>query len=136
MHNARIGDTMRFLSPLFHGFVDVAVVLAFLAAPALLDFNGAPKVACYVVASVHAIMSLLTAFPLGIVKVIPFTVHGTIEAIVAPSLLVLPWILRFSEVPAARNFFLVAGVAVALTWRVTNYLAAPTPAQLRRAHLT
>lgn len=129
--NAR-REGMRFLSPLIHGFIDIAVVLAFLAAPVLLDFHAVPRIACYVIAAVHLVMTLLTAFPVGIVKIIPFTVHGAIEAVVAPTLVVLPWILGFSNVPGARTFYVLSGVAVAIVWATTNYRAAPSPSQTRR----
>ncbi len=127
---------MRFISPLIHGFLDVIVVLAFLAAPGVLDFNGAPRIACYTLAAVHLALTLLTAFPMGLLKVIPFTIHGAIEATVAPLLLIAPWVLGFGDVPRPRAFFIVSGLAIGAVWLTTNYRAAPTPGQLRRAHLT
>ena len=124
---------MKILSARLHGLIDYAVVLLFLLAPTLFGFGGTPQIACYVVAAVHLTMSLLTAYPLGIAKLIPFPLHGRIEMVVVPALVVLPWLLGFSEVLAARNFFLAAAAAIAVVVFLTNYNAAEAAAQAHPA---
>jgi hypothetical protein len=114
---------MKILSPRIHGFIDYAVVLLFALAPTLFGFGGTPRVACYVLAAAHLGMTLLTAFPLGALKLIPFTVHGALEGVIAVALAALPWVLGFDEMAPARNFFLASAVAVALTWLITDYKA-------------
>jgi hypothetical protein len=127
---------VRILKPRPHGFIDYAMVLLFAAAPTLFGFDGTPQILCYVLAAVYLGTSLLTAYPLGALKVIPFPVHGAIEAILAPLFALFPWLMGFSGIPAARNFFLVAAGAVALLWLVTDYKLAQHeyPAQ-RSSHV-
>ncbi len=119
---------MRILSPRVHGYVDYAVAALFLLAPSLFGFGGLPETLCYILGITHAAMTLLTAFPMGAAKLIPFPVHGALEAAVGVGLLAAPWLFNFDEVPAARNFYVVTGVAVALVWLVTDYRSAYAPA--------
>ncbi|WP_438020600.1 hypothetical protein WMF18_16645 [Sorangium sp. So ce315] len=112
---------MKILSPRVHGYIDYAVAALFLLAPSLFGFSGLPETLCYILGAVHVGMTLLTAYPLGAAKIIPFPVHGALEAVVAVFLVAAPWLFSFDEAAAARNFFIVSGVAVVLVWLVTDY---------------
>jgi hypothetical protein len=127
MHDAAIAH-MKILKPTPHGVIDYAMVLLFAAAPTTLGFEGTPQIVCYVLSAIYLLTSLLTAYPLGAVKVIPFPVHGALEATLAPLFAIFPWLLGFADVPQARNLFLFAAGAVALLWLVTDYHAARYPA--------
>lgn len=115
---------MKILSPRVHGYLDYVVVVAFALAPSLFGFSAMPTRVSYALAVVHLLMTLMTRFPLGIVKMIPFTIHGGIEFIVSFTLLTLPWLLGFADEGAARNFYLAFGVVVFLVWLTTDYKAA------------
>lgn len=117
----------RLLSPRTHGFIDYGLVALLLLAPALFGFSGAPAILCFVLAFAQLGMSLITAYPLSLAKVIPFKIHGGIELGAGVLALISPWLFGFSAETAARNFFLFAGVSVALTWAATNYSAAAAP---------
>ncbi|HEX3138775.1 MAG TPA: hypothetical protein VHQ87_01900 [Rhizobacter sp.] len=115
------------LTPRAHGYIDYAAVLALAVAPALLDFSTTPSAICYALATVHLAMTLLTAFPLGVTDLIPFRVHGAIEAVVALVILALPWVADFSTEEPARNFFVISAIALGVTWALTDYKAAYSP---------
>jgi hypothetical protein len=115
---------MKFLSPRIHGYLDYVVVAALLLAPSIFGFSGAPAILCYVLAVAQLGMSLLTAYPLGPVKLIPFTLHGGVEAATSVLLLVSPWLFRFAADTAARNFFIASAVVLGVVWLVTDYKAA------------
>jgi hypothetical protein len=115
---------MKILSPRVHGFIDYAIVALLVLAPTLFAFGGIAATICYVVAAFHLVMSLLTAYPLGVAKLIPFPVHGGIELAAGIALIVMPWIVGFSAVDNARNFFVIAGIATAAVWLTTNYSVA------------
>ena len=112
---------MKILNAKFHGFVDFAVVAAFLTGPALLGFSGLPMKLSYALAAIHSGLILTTIYPFGLIKLVPFTVHGMIEFVVAIGLVAFPWVLGFSSEEAARNFYVAAGVAVFLTRMTTDY---------------
>jgi hypothetical protein len=114
---------MKLLAPRPHGYIDYVAVIALALAPTLFGFAGAPATICYVLAVVQLAMSLLTAYPLGLVKLIPFPVHGGVELVTALFLVAAPWIFRFNQVDAARNFFVASAIALLLVYLVTNYRA-------------
>jgi hypothetical protein len=120
---------MKVLSPRVHGYLDYAAVFLLLLAPTLFGFGGAAATLCYVLAAVQGGMSLLTAYPLGAAKVIPFTIHGVLESGAAVLMLAAPWLFGFSHYDAPRNFFLVSGVGLAVVIAVTNYRTATAPTQ-------
>src|SRR5688572_24617192 len=115
---------MKFLDPRVHGYLDYAAALLLALAPWLFGFGGTPAVLCYVLAASQLGMSLLTAYPLGIAKVIPFPVHGGVELIVAMFLVVAPWLFGFAGVDPARNFFIAAGLGLGVVYLTTDYRAA------------
>ena len=112
---------MKILNATAHGVLDYAVVTLFLAAPTLLGLSGLPAAISYALAGVHLLLTLVTAFPLGAVKLVPLPVHGAIELVVSIALGALPWLLRFSADTVARNFYLGAGAGIFIVWMVTDY---------------
>jgi hypothetical protein len=115
---------MKFLSPKVHGFLDLAVIVVLLAAPSLFGFQSNASTVSYVLAGAYVLIVAFTAYPEGLVKAIPFTVHGAIELVLAPLLVLMPWIARFSSDTAGKAFFIVAGIALFGVWLVTDYKAA------------
>jgi hypothetical protein len=112
---------MKILSARVHGFLDFVVVALFALAPTALHLTGMPATLSYLLAGVHLLITLLTNFPAGIFKFIPFWIHGWIELIVAPTLVICPWVLGFSGDQTAMIFFIAAGFAVFLVWLLTDY---------------
>lgn len=115
---------MRVLRPTIHGILDYAVVIAFALAPALLGLSGLPATVSYLLAGIHLLLTLVTAFPLGAVKLVPLPLHGVIELVVSIVLVALPWILRFTQDTLARDFYVGAGALIFLVWLITDYTAA------------
>jgi hypothetical protein len=109
-----------------HGYLDYAAVVLLAVAPTLFGFSGTPAALCYVFTILHLGMSMMTAFPLGAVKLVPHTVHGGVELVVAILFVIAPWLFRFADVGAARNFFLILGVGLGAVWATTDYKAAVT----------
>jgi hypothetical protein len=70
---------MQILSPRAHGYVDYLVVIGFFAGPRVFEFDGVPATIAYVLAGAHLVLTLATAFPLGLVRIVPFPLHGIIE---------------------------------------------------------
>lgn len=121
----------RVLNPRIHGYIDYVIVAVLALAPSVLGFGGIAAALCYILAAAQLGMSLLTAYPLGAAKIIPFPIHGGIELAAGIVALLSPWLFRFSNVPVARNFFLVAGISVVVVWGLTNYKAAELPTGMR-----
>jgi hypothetical protein len=122
---------MKVLSPTVHGVLDYGLALLFLLLPRVLDFPPPAAMASYVIGAVYIVASLITRYPLGLVKLLPFPVHGVIESIMALSWIVLPWLMGFAEHTASRNFFVGAGIALLGVVALTNYRAAELDGRLR-----
>jgi hypothetical protein len=124
---------MKLLSPRVHGYIDYFAVVGLALAPTLFGFTGVSATICYVLAAVQLGMSLITAYPTSVAKVIPFTVHGAIELATALFLVAAPWIFAFVDVVVARNFFVAAGFSLFLVYLVTDYKAAGAESGARLA---
>lgn len=117
---------VRLLPAWFHALADYAVGAVLIAvAVAVGGSTGAVATGIVVGATVLAV-SMLTRYPLGVVKVLPFTIHSAGDYLAAALLLGAPWILNFSSGDTALTAFYVgAGVAVLAVSLVTNYQYSP-----------
>lgn len=112
---------MKVISPRLHGYLDFLTVILFLLTPTLLDLSQVPAMLAYSLAVVHLIVTLASDFPFGVIKIIPFTVHGWIERVVGPSLIAVPFILGFANEEIARNFYIAAGLVIIAVGVLTDY---------------
>jgi hypothetical protein len=112
---------MKVVSPRTHGYFDFLTVVIFLLAPTLLGLSELPAMLAYALAGVHLIVTLASDFPFGVIKFIPFTIHGWIEHLVGPSLIALPFIFGFADEEAARNFYVAMGLVVIGLGLLTDY---------------
>lgn len=111
---------MKFITPKVHGIIDILVVLFLLASPALFGFTGLLATFTYALAVVHLILTLTTDYNIGIVKLIPLSIHGAIEFIVGVVLIALAYTI-FKDEAAGKLFYIVFGTVVLLTWLVSDY---------------
>lgn len=114
---------MKVISPRIHGYLDFLTVFIFLLAPTLLGLGQLSAILAYSLAVVHLLVTLTSDFPFGVVKLIPFTVHGWIERMVGPLLIAIPFILNFSTEEAARNFYIAMGIIIIVVGILTDYQA-------------
>lgn len=109
------------LSPRAHGILDYVTVAVFALAPSLLGLVGLAATLSYALAGIHLAMTLLTAFPLGVARVVPFRLHGMVELAVGVVLVALGFLL-FEGVD--RMFFAAMGVVILAVWAATAYTEA------------
>lgn len=109
------------LTPRLHGVLDYVTVAIFALAPAVLGLTGLAATMSYVLAGVHLAMTLATDFPLGIARLVPFRVHGVVEAVVTVAL-AAAGLLLFDG--TAQGFYFVMAAIIALVWFTTDYTAA------------
>jgi hypothetical protein len=113
---------VNILSARLHGYLDVAVIVVFALAPFLFGLGGYVAAVAWGIAAVHLVMTLLTRFPFGVVKTIPFPVHGLVEVVVGLVLvLAMPRLLGAGPGSPARTFFVDAGVVILAIWALTRY---------------
>ena len=114
---------VKFLPAWFHAIADYAVG-GLLVVAALLTTSAPDKaIASGVVVGVVVLaVSMLTKYPLGVVKVLPFTVHSAGDYLAAFLLIVAPFALSFDGSSGGLDvLYIVAGVAVLAVSLITNY---------------
>jgi hypothetical protein len=113
---------VRLLPAWLHAIADYAVGLSLIiVALAVGGSSGAVGTGVVVGATVLAV-SMLTKYPLGVAKVLPFTVHSAGDYLAAALLLAAPWTLNFADGDGGLTaFYMAAGVAVLAVSLITNY---------------
>ena len=116
---------MRVIGPLAHGIIDYAMVILLIVGPSVAGFRN-PRLTTmsYALAAAHFLLTVITRFPLGVLKSLPFFLHGTIELVVAILLIVLPWLANFSAGVNSRNFFVAMGAIIFIIWLLTDFRSA------------
>jgi hypothetical protein len=106
-----------------HGVIDYAAVLIFAAAPTALGLHDGPALLSYALAVVHLLMTLLTDFSAGAVRIVPLWVHNWVERLVGPGLILLAFVPLVGNTPTAQAFFIGMGVIIFAVERLTGYAA-------------
>jgi hypothetical protein len=92
------------------------------AGPIVLDFDStAATVIAVAFGAGAAVLAVGTAWPTGIVKVIPPLLHGYADIIVTVALILLPFILGFDDSTAALLFYEIVGGAGLLATLATRF---------------
>jgi len=110
---------MRLIQPAIHRVLDFVTVIAFAAAPSVLGLSGAPALVSYGLACIHLALTLLTRFSREGRAPISFKLHGVIEMVVGPVLIVAPFALGWGGI--AKTFYLAAGAVIVAVWALSTY---------------
>jgi hypothetical protein len=113
---------VRLLPAWFHAVADYAVGLGLIIIAIAVGGSGKAVAAGVVVGATVLIVSMFTRYPLGVAKVLPFTVHSAGDYLAAALLLLSPWVLNFHDTDGGLTaVYVVAGIAVLAVSLVTNY---------------
>lgn len=112
---------MKIITPYLHGYLDYLTVVIFFLAPSVFGLDGLAGILAYLLAVVHLAMTIATDFPLGLIKLVPLRIHGWVERVVGPTLLILPWVLGFAG--SALAFYIVIGIVIIAVGVLTDYAA-------------
>jgi hypothetical protein len=105
-----------------HAVADYAVGLSLIVVALAVGGTGAAVATGVVVGATVLVVSMLTRYPLGVAKVLPFTVHSAGDYLAAALLLIAPFALGFTDTDGGLSvFYVVAGVAVLAVSLITNY---------------
>jgi hypothetical protein len=117
---------VKLLPAWFHAVADYAVGILLIVV-ALVDNGSAGAVATgVVVGAVVLVVSALTRYPLGIVKVLPFPIHSGGDYLAAALLIAAPFALNFADAEGGMAaFYVVMGIAVLAVSLITNYQYSP-----------
>ena len=108
-----------------HAILDYAWAATMMAAPWLFGFRKNKAATINSVASGAGILglSLMTRYPLGAAKLIPFPIHGRIETAAGVATVAAPWLMGFSRNGRARWTHLASGLSTLAVVAMTDYRA-------------
>ena len=106
-----------------HGIIDYLVVIFLWLSPSIFDMPEITAKFTYALGGIHLLLTILTNFEMGVIKKIPFAIHGWIELIVSLALVGAAFYLGSIEEEFSRNYYLGFAAAVFLVWLLTNYRA-------------
>jgi hypothetical protein len=117
---------VRLLPAWFHAIADYAVGALLIIVALSVDASDKATAAGVVVGATVLAVSMLTRYPLGIAKVLPFTVHSAGDYLAAALLVTAPFALDVYDTDKGLSvFYIVAGLAVLAVSLVTNYQYSP-----------
>lgn len=113
---------MKIVDAKLHGIIDYLVVVFLMLAPTLFGLSPVISMLTYGLGTVHLILTAFTDFQYGFIKLVPLKFHGIIELIVSIVLMFSPLALEdIAKSKVDEFFFSGFGVAVLLTWFITDY---------------
>lgn len=122
----------RFVTKTIHAFLDYPVALSLMVAPFVLGLGNSHPLALWLAVGTGVaafILTLLTDHELGVFRVLPYSVHLAVDALVGVVFLVAPIALGFTGVDAL--YYWANGAAVLLV--VGLHKPAPASAAFQTA---
>lgn len=112
---------MKLISPFVHGLLDYITMMSLLIVPLTVMMNGRPEFLIIGFALFEFILAVITRYPLGATRQVPFPVHGVIDLVSGVALIAAPFVLGFTHMETERNFYLVLGVIYLVVWVLTDF---------------
>lgn len=109
------------LTPKAHSLFDVYLICFLALSPILFGIEGPARWILWTVCAVHILVTAASKTPLGMVRLIPFPVHGMIELVVGLVFPFIPLIFGFSHLPNERHLFNGLGFGILVLWLLTDY---------------
>ena len=117
-------NNMKILSSKIHGIIDYLFVIFLAASPSIFKMEMPLSCIAYGLGAVHLLLTLLTKFELGLIKVIPFRIHGLIELVVAIALGSLATWYRSKGNDFGFYYFMGLALAILVVFNLTDFKGA------------
>jgi hypothetical protein len=112
---------MKIINSKLHAALDYLTVVFLLAAPELFNLPEMTAMFTYVLACTYFLLALITNFEFGLIKWLPFRVHGWVEVVVAFALIVASFYLGKTDGVFSRNFYLVFAAITLIVFILTDF---------------
>ncbi len=103
----------RFVTKTIHAYLDYPVAVTLMAAPFLLGLGDSSPIAQWLSVAVGAaalLLTLLTDHHLGVIRVLPYSLHVAVDGVVGVVFIAAPLILGFTGIDLF--YYLANGLAV------------------------
>ena len=112
---------MKILSSKAHGILDYLFAAFLLLSPVIFHMEGNMCKVTYALGAVHLLLTVLTAFEVGIIKVIPFRIHGLIELFVSAGLAGLAYYAYYRGNIFGFQYFIALAFTVIIVFILTDF---------------
>lgn len=113
---------LKLLPARIHGLGDYGSAFALILVGLLVDGSGEARGTGVVLGLVLLVVSLLTDYPLGVRRIIPFKLHSAGDYLGAGALITAPFLLGFSDTDEGLTAFYVAvGAVLVAVSLLTDY---------------
>ena len=104
-----------------HAIIDYLMVVILIFGPGVAGFAGRQATMAYVLAGTIFGLAVLTRYPLGVIRLLRFQVHGAVELAIAVMILILPWLANFARGIHSRNFYVLIALMMLAIWFMTDF---------------
>jgi hypothetical protein len=115
---------MKVIPRFFHGVLDYIMGIFLIVAPNLLGFSdtgGAASWLARIAGVIVLLQAMCTAYEVGVIKMIPISMHLAADYVIGVLLAVSPWLFGFANRSStAMITMLVAGIFVLATTAMTE----------------
>lgn len=116
---------MKIISAKAHGIIDYLFILFVFASPTLFKMEGALCTITYGLAVIHLFVTAMTDFELGLVKLIPFRIHGLLEVVVSFILAILAIWFYNNGYESGFYYYMTLAVIVMIVFLMTDFKTVP-----------
>ena len=113
--------TFKPIDPDTHGALDYGFIATIFAAPSVFGLKGNARKFCYGFGALASVLVPLTDQKYSVRRVIPFRIHGDIETVIVPSILLGPLALGALRRRNERVFFGSYFLTAAVNWMLTDW---------------
>jgi hypothetical protein len=113
--------TMKIISSGLHGMLDYLTVIFLLVSPMIFQMEGTLCYFTYTLAAIHFLLTILTIFRPGIIRIIPFPVHGLIEFFVAIALIFVSFWFDRNGNTLGYHYYLYFAIALMFFFVLTDF---------------
>jgi hypothetical protein len=108
-----------------HGIIDYLLIVFVFASPTLFKMEGLLGTITYTLAAVHLLVTVLTNFEPGLIKVIPFRIHGLLEIVITITLAVLSFWFYNNGTNFGFYYYMVLAIAIMIVFILTDFKSVP-----------
>lgn len=112
---------MKIISSKQHGILDYIMVMLLLASPTIFKMDGDLCAITYAFAGAHFLLTILTNFELGIIKLIPFPLHGLIELVVSIAFIFVSFWFNKNGNNLGYYYYLYFAIAILVVFIITDF---------------
>jgi hypothetical protein len=117
-----------------HGILDYTTVLLLILSPHLFGMQFAATVFTYSLAFIHLVLTLLTDFEMGLLRIIPLHIHGAIEVLLSIVLVIVANVFRIWNDVISFYYYLIFAGVLFIVWLFSTYNPASAARQRNFLH--